>query len=167
MGSAFGGNPMRPKGNASELERRRRRAFRLMEEGESPSLIARFLDCSRSSIYRWKEQAQSGQDGLAAKPHPGRKRRLSPAQHQRLERLLRRGPRAYGWSNDLWTASRVAEIIRRKFGKKFHVEHVRKIVKERLGWTSQKPERRARERDEAEIQRWLRQEFPRIKKRQA
>ena len=70
MGSAFGGNPMRPKGNASELERRRCRAFRLMEEGESPSLIARFLDCSRSSIYRWKEQAQSGQEGLAAKAHP-------------------------------------------------------------------------------------------------
>jgi len=158
---------MRPKGHASELERRRRKVFRLMQEGESPSLIARFLGCSRSSIYRWKEQAQSGQDGLTAKPHPGRRRRLSPAEHQRLERLLRRGPRAYGWSNDLWTASRVAELIRQKFGKKFHVEHVRKIVKDRLGWTSQKPERRARERNEAEIRRWLEQEAPRIKKRLA
>jgi transposase len=58
-------------------------------------------------------------------------------------------------------------MIRRKFGKKFHVEHVRKMVKERLGWTSQKPERRARERDEAEIRRWLEQEAPRIKKRRA
>ena len=60
---------MRSKGNASELERRRRRAFRLMEEGESPSLIAKFLGCSRSSIYRWKEQAGSGQDGLHSR-HP-------------------------------------------------------------------------------------------------
>ena len=82
---------MRPEGNASELERRRRRAFRLMEEGESPSVIVRFLGCSRSSIYRWKEQAESVQDGLAAKPQPGRRRRLSPAEHQRLERMLRRG----------------------------------------------------------------------------
>ena len=149
MGNVFGGNPMRPEGNASELERRRRRAFRLMEEGESPSVIVRFLGCSRSSIYRWKEQAESVQDGLAAKPQPGRRRRLSPAEHQRLERMLRRGPRVYGWPNDLWTASLVDELIRRKFGKKFHIEHVRKMVKERLGWTSQKPERRDRERDEA------------------
>ena len=156
---------MRPKGSAAELERRRRRAVQLLGQEESPTLIARFLGCSRSSIYRWEEQAQSREDGLAAKPHPGRKRRLSPEEHRELEQLLLCGPRAYGWSNDLWTATRVTEVIRRKFRKKFHVEHVRKIVKERLGWTSQKPEHRARERDEAEVQRWLWEEFPRIKKR--
>ncbi len=156
---------MRPVGKADELERRRRRAVKLLEQDENPTQIAKFLGCSRSSVYRWQEQAHARGDGLAAKPHPGRKRRLSPDEHRRLERLLRKGALAYGWSNNLWTAARVTELIRRKFQKKFHVEHVRKIVKQRLGWTSQKPERRARERDEAEIERWLREEFPRIKKR--
>jgi transposase len=158
---------MRPIGSAAELERRRRRAVGLLEEGESPTQIATFLGCSRSSIYRWQEQAENGSDGLAAKPHPGKPRRLTPGQHRRLERLLRNGARAHGWTNDLWTAARVTELIRREFRQKFHVEHVRKIVKARLGWTSQKPEHRARERDEAEIERWKREEFPRIKKRTA
>lgn len=158
---------MRPIGSAGELERRRRRAVALLEEGESPTQIAKFLGCSRSSVYRWQDQVARGPDGLAAKPHPGRKRRLTPAEHRRLEKLLRKGARAHGWTNDLWTAARVTELIRRKFRKKFHVEHVRHIVKRRLGWTSQKPERRARERDEAEIERWKREEFPRIKKRPA
>lgn len=72
------------------------------------------------------------------------------------------GPRAHGWDNDLWTANRVAEILRRHFGLSFHPEHVRKILKRRLGWTSQKPQRRARQRDEDGIRRWQEVDFPRI-----
>jgi transposase len=158
---------MRPIGSAPELERRRRRVVALVEQGESPTLIANIVDCSRSSVYRWMEQAASGQDGLKAKPHPGRKRELTSVQHKKLEKHLCKGACAHGWTNDLWTADRVTELIRRKFGKRFHVEHVRKIVKERLGWTSQKPERRARERDEKEIERWKGTEFRRIKKHPA
>ncbi len=75
-----------------------------------------------------------------------------------------KGARSHGWPDELWTAKRVAEVIRRHFGVEFHTEHVRKILKERLVWTSQKPERRARERDEEEIERWVREEFPHIKK---
>ena len=158
---------MRPVGSAAELERRRRRAVQLVEQGESPSEVAHFLGCSRSSIYRWLEMARSGEAGLDTVPHPGRPRRMSPEEHRALEILLKLGPQFHGWSNDLWTASRVAEVIRRYFGVSFHVEHVRHIVKRRLGWTSQKPECRARERDEAEIERWLREELPHIKKRRA
>jgi len=158
---------MRPIGSAQELERRRRRAVALLKQGESPALIAKVLGCSRSSLYRWQDQSAAGPAGLKAKPHPGRKRQLTPAQHKRLEALLCRGACAHGWSNELWTAARVTALIRRKFRKHFHVEHVRKIVKERLGWTSQKPERRARERDEREIERWRDAPFRRIKKHTA
>jgi len=156
---------MRPKGSAQELERRRRRAIALCENGRSQAEAARVVGASESSVHRWRTMARAGPEGLAAKPHPGRKRRLTHAQHRRLEQLLLKGARAHGWRDELWTAARVAKLIRKRFGVKFHVEHVRKIVKERLGWTSQKPERRARERDEAEIERWRREEFPRIKKR--
>jgi transposase len=155
---------MRPIGSAEELERRRRHAVELLRQGESPTQIVKFLSCSRSSIYRWQEQSENGPAGLATKPHPGRQRRLTPAQHRRLEQLLLKGARAHGWTNDLWTAARVTVLIQREFHTKFHVEHVRKIVKARLGWTSQKPERRARERNDVEIERWKREEFPRIKK---
>ena len=158
---------MRPKGSAEELEHRRRRAVKLMREGESPTLIARILGVSRQSLYRWQDMARVGPKGLAAKPPPGRKRRLNDTQLQQLEKLLLKGAQSYGWANDLWTAPRVTEVIRRHFGIKLHPEHVRNILKQRLGWTSQKPERRARERNEKEIARWLHEEFPHIKKRRS
>jgi transposase len=75
------------------------------------------------------------------------------------------GAQEHGWPNNLWTARRVTQVIRRHFGIKLHPEHVRNILKRRLGWSSQKPEQRARERNEKEIERWRREEFPRIKKR--
>lgn len=156
---------MRPHGNAAELERRRRRAVALLERGESPTLIARVLRTSRSSLYRWREMSRAHSDGLAAKPVPGRPRRLTAEQQQKLARLLLQGAPAHGWETDLWTCKRVAAVIRRAFGITYHPEHVRKILYRRLHWSSQKPERRARERDEEEIARWQRKEWPRIKKR--
>ena len=121
------------------------------------------LGSSESSVCRWRKAARRKR-GLVAKPHPGRPRWLTAAQHRGLARELKKGPRAHGWSNDLWTAARVAVVIRREFGVSYHVEHVRHILKDRLGWSSQRPERRARERDEKEIERWKREEFPRIKR---
>lgn len=156
---------MRPKGSAEELERRRRRAIALLEKGHSQAEVARMVGAEHTSVRRWQEMARAGPEGLAAKPHPGRKRRLVEEQQQKLEGLLLKGARFHGWSNDLWTATRVTGVIERHFGIHYHPEHVRKILKERLGWTSQKPERRAYQRDEEEIARWKREEVPRIKKR--
>jgi hypothetical protein len=76
--------------------------------------------------------------------------------------LLSKGAKAHGWHNELWTAARVARLIERHFDISYHPEHVRKILKRRLGWTSQKPRRRARERDDKEVARWVGDEFPRI-----
>lgn len=156
---------MRPPGTAQELERRRRRAVRLVREGHSLAEAGRRVGASRSSVHAWKEAARrGGPKALAAKPHPGRPRRLTAAQHRKLEKRLLAGARAAGFPDELWTAPRVAEVIRRDLGVRYHPDHVRKILVERLGWTAQKPERRARERDEAEIERWRREEFPRIKR---
>ena len=157
-------NDMRPKGNAAELERRRRRAVQLLSAGESPTDIARFLGCSRSSIYRWQEAARAGPEGLSSKPHPGRPPALTGKQMLLLERLLLQGPTAHGWHTCLWTGSRIARLIRGHFGVVYCADHALRVVKQRLGWSCQKPERRARERDEAEIARWKREKWPRIKK---
>src|SRR5262245_34858227 len=152
----------RPTGTPAELERRRRRAVELMNQGESPTTIARILGVTRPSLYRWQQAARSGPNGLAAKPHPGPRPRLSDAQLAELDGLLRRGATAHGWVNELWTAPRVAEVIRRHFGVSFHPEHVRKILKQRLHGSSQKPHVPAKERDAEAIRRWLDEEFPRI-----
>ena len=103
-----------------------------MHQGESPTTIARILGVARPSLYRWRQAARSRPDGLAAKPHKGPKPLLSDAQLEHLEDLLLDGPGAHGWDTELWTAKRVAEVIRRHFGLTYHPEHVRRIVKQRL-----------------------------------
>jgi transposase len=142
---------MRPIGTAEELQRRRIRAVELVRGGESPEDVAHFLGCGRSSVYTWVKLAREDPGKLAARPHPGRTPRLDEADRKRLEELLLQGAVAHGWRTELWTAARVADLIERHFKISFHPEHVRKILRRKLGWTSQKPQRRARERDEAAI----------------
>jgi transposase len=142
---------MRPIGTAEELQRRRLRAVELVEQGESPDEVARFLGCGRSSVYTWVKLARQSLGALAARPHPGPKPRLGAEQLKELEGLLLKGAKAHGWRTELWTAARAAELIERHFRIHFHPEHVRKLLKLRLRWTSQKPQRKARERDELAI----------------
>jgi transposase len=152
----------RPFGTAAELERRRRRAVHPYRHGERPVDITRILGVHRSSLYRWLAADDHRSGGLAARPHRGPTPRLSDDQLRELEALLENGAKAHGWPNQLWTAGRVTRLIRRHFGVSFDADHVRRFLRTRLGWTSQKPQRKARERDEDEIARWLREEFPRI-----
>jgi transposase len=151
----------RPIGTAAELERRRRRAVLLVDQGESPSTVAHILGVHETSVHRWRRLARHPH-GLDAQPIPGPTPRLSDYHLHKLERFLLQGAKKHGWPNHLWTAGRVASLIRRRFGVDYHPEHVRKILKQRLGWTSQKPRRRARERNDKEVARWLDDEFPRI-----
>ena len=152
---------MRPTGTAAELERRRRRAVQLVEQGESPTVVARILGVRPSSLHRWRRMARQPH-GLQAKPLPGPQPGLSDYHLRKLERLLLQGAKKHGWPNELWTASRVARLIQQRFGIHYHPEHVRKILKQRLGWTSQKPKRKPRERNDKEVQRWFADELPRL-----
>src|SRR3954451_16803807 len=99
----------RPIGTAAELERRRRRAVELLEQGESPSTIARILGVHETSVHRWRRLARQG-PGLAAKPHPGRKPFLSDQQCLEVQQLLLQGAEDHGWPNGLWTADRVTAL---------------------------------------------------------
>ena len=156
---------MRPSGSPAELERRRLRALRLLREGFAPVEVAQRVGADRRSVRRWRASFERG--GLAAvrsRPAPGRPPRLTIAQRDRLEQNLRRGARAIGYATDLWTCPRVVELIRRTFGVHYHVDHVGRVL-HALGWSPQKPERRARERDEEAIRRWVRTEWPRANKK--
>lgn len=143
-----------------ELEHRRQRAVAAVAEGQSPATVAQVLGVDRCTVYRWLRMARRP-GGLGAKPRR-RDPALSDRQLHELEALLLQGASRHGWPNDLWTATRVTEVIRRHFGIDYHPEHVRKVLKRRLGWTSQKPQVKAKERDEDGIRRWKHEEFPRI-----
>ena len=78
--------------------------------------------------------------------------------------MLQRGPSAAGYSTELWTLKRMAEVIEKKFGVRYHPGHVWWLL-EHLGWSCQKPERRARESDEEAIEQWRRERWAHIKKR--
>jgi transposase len=107
---------MRPQGTPQELERRRQRAVQLVDAGECPSVVARILGVTPSSLSRWRRLARQA-DGLTAKPIPGRMPRWRDEQLRALETLLPQEAVAHGWADDLWTAKRVAVLIERHFGR--------------------------------------------------
>ncbi|MBI5571284.1 MAG: IS630 family transposase [Desulfomonile tiedjei] len=156
---------MRPQGTAQQLERRRRQAIRLLRAGKNLSAVARAVSASVSSVFRWyKSYRKKGLKGLRPHPTPGRPPKLSASQKKRLTTLLLKGPLAAGYRTDLWTLQRVAQMIRRQWGVASHPCHVWKLLNS-LGWSCQKPERRALQRDDAAIAHWKRSRWPHIKKR--
>ena len=155
---------MRPSGSAEYLERRRLRAMEYLQEGLQPAEIARRVGVDRRSVRRWKASVlKDGPEALRAKPLPGRPPRLNQRAKKRLEALLLRGAREAGFSTDLWTCPRVVQVIQKVFGVRYHVDHIGRVLHS-LGWSPQKPQRRAVERDEAAIQRWVKADWPRVKK---
>lgn len=158
---------MRPQGTAEELERRRRRAVSLLEDGHSLSAVARMVGAAPSAVYAWREKVRArGPDALQAKPVPGRPRKLTAAQRARLPKLLLRGAGAYGYRTDLWTLPRMAAVIRKEFQVAYHPCHVSRVLSA-CGWSCQQPARRAVERDEAAIAHWKRYKWRAIKKKPA
>jgi transposase len=156
---------MRPKGSAEELERRRREAMVLMDQGLKAAVVARAVGTSRASVTRWRQAYEDGGSrAMEAKPHPGGVCRLTTGQRRRLVGMLLKGPRKHGYATELWTLARVAEVIAVTFGVEYHPSAVWHILRS-MGWSCQKPDRRARERDEQAVQRWRRDDWPRIKKR--
>jgi len=155
---------MRPTGSPEELERRRLRALALLKEGLLPSEVARRVGVERRSVRRWKAAARKrGEAAVRAKPAPGRPSKLTARHKRRLETLLLKGAQAAGFETDLWTCPRVVDLVEKRFGVRYHVDHVGRLLHE-LGWSPQMPARRAVERDEAAIRRWARETWPRVKK---
>lgn len=154
----------RPKGSADLLEDRRKRALALLDAGHSLHEVGRRIGCGANSVMRWRNaRRRGGEEALRVRFSPGRPWKLDEAQRKRLVRLLLKGAQAYGYRTNLWTTARIAELVRSEFGVEYHRDHVGRLMHS-LGWSPQKPERRALERNEDEIARWKQKEWPRIKK---
>lgn len=155
---------MRPTGTADELERRRRHAVGLVGRGEPRATVARILGVHIKTLARWCRANRASADGLAARPCAGPAPRLTDEQVRELGVSLAEGAVIHGWENNLWTTARVAQVIEKRFGAKYHPAHVSKILRNRLNWTCQRPEQHYKGRDDKEIARWVAEDFPVIAK---
>jgi transposase len=155
----------RPKGSADLLSDRRRRALTLLKSGLSLNEVARRIQCAASSVMRWYEAwRRRGDDALKVRSSPGRPLKLKPVHRRRLLKLLLKGPLAHGYNTNVWTTTRIAEVIWSEFGVRYHRDHVGRLMHS-LNWSHQKPEKRAAERNEEAIERWKRKDWPRVKKK--
>lgn len=155
---------MRTDGTPAELERRRRLAVLRVRSGYTQKEVADLLGVHPRTVQRWMQTyREQGMRGLKARPAPGRTPKLTLRQEQTVLRWFLRSPTEFGFTTELWTAPRVAELILRKFRKRFHPRYLNQWLAQRR-ITPQKPSRQARERNQRKIRRWMREEWPRIKK---
>lgn len=154
----------RPKGSSDLLSDRRRRAFALLDQGCTLNEVGRLLVCAPSSVMRWRDaRKRRGAEALTVRFSPGRPRKLTSQQRRRLLTVLLQGAIRRGYGTELWTTARIAEVIQSEFAVQYHPDHVGRLMRT-LGWSHQKPERRALERNEQQIEQWKNAQWSRIKK---
>jgi len=151
----------------SELDaaaKRRVRAGRLLLAGKTPAEVARTVGAPRQTVYRWRDVLKAnGIDALRDMSKGGRPARLGAAELSRLYVALLEGPEMHGFMTPLWTLKRVRLWIEREFGVRYSEVHVWRLLGQ-LGFSNQKPDRRALERDAVAIEEWRKHTWPALKK---
>jgi transposase len=146
---------------------RRERAAELFAQGRSQAEVARQLDVSRQAVSRWQAGWQAdGTAALRSRGPTGRPPKIPDGALEPIEQALLQGALAHGFATDVWTLERIAVVIQGLTGVQLSNSSVWRLLRGRLGWTVQRPQRQAKERDEQAIQHWVAHEWPRIKKGQ-
>jgi transposase len=144
---------------------RRERAAELFAQGRSQAEVAQELDVSRQSASRWHAGWQaSGTTGLQSRGPTGRRPKVADEQLAAIEQALLEGAQAHGFPTEVWTLDRIAVVIQGLTGVALSNPSVWRLLRQRLGWSVQRPERQAKERDEQAVRHWVAHEWPRIKK---
>lgn len=137
----------------------------MFDRGKRQVDVVTELGVSAQTASRWhRDWQEHGRGGLAGAGRAGRRRKLSDAQLAAVEAALQAGPKANGFPTGMWTLARVAEVIERVTGVRYSQTQTWPVLRERLGWTRQRPARRAVERNEEAIAAWVKKDWPRIKK---
>jgi transposase len=153
------------RGSEEWLEERRLRAWALHQAGWTGKAIAEAFGVTEGAVSQWLTRARAGGEAaLRRRIAPGPTPKLTAEQRARLPQLLAYGAEAYGFLGEVWTTERVATVIQREFGVRYHPTHVGRLLRA-CGWSVQRPVRRATQRDEAAIQHWVEQTWPQIKKK--
>jgi transposase len=147
------------------MEQRRMRAADLFDRGVIPAEIARQVGVAHQVVSEWRKAwRQGGREALRSAGPAGRKSRLTDAQFTEVSNALIDGAEANGYSTDVWTLPRVAEVIEHITGVTYHPGHVWYLLHDQLDWTWQRPARQAKERDDAAIEQWVKKRWPQLKK---
>ena len=146
-----------------QAERRQER-IRLLKKGQGQAEIARQLGVSPAAVCVWNRKLKKyGKESLAMQKATGRPPSLTKADKAELERILKAGAVVAGFESERWTQKRVRQVIEQKFGVQYHRNYISRLLHD-MGWSVQKPETRAIERDEELIRAWLSKDWARIKK---
>lgn len=157
--------PYRPRRDFAGLRQRRQQAGRRFARGEGQAEVARALGVSRQTASRWAEQWRTGgAAALRGAGRAGRKPKVTAGHLAALAKGLRQGPRAHGLPSSLWTLPRIAVLLERQSGIACHPGHVWRLL-QRLGWSLQRPARRAKEQRPAAVRAWTEHTWPALKKR--
>lgn len=159
------GNPKGVRRDFDALERRRLEAVKLLKRGLNQSEVARRVKVSHQTVSRWQKVIRAeGAKALRKAGRAGRRPELRVDQITQLGELLRQGPERLGYRTQLWTTARVAHLIQKEFQVSYHPGHVWKVLRG-MRWSCQRPEGRARERNEQAIATWKHRQWPAIKKK--
>ena len=155
---------MKTKVKLEEATKRRLRAARLLQAGQTPAQVAATVQVARQTVYRWRDVLNAeGIDALRDVSKGGRPALLGAAELSRLYVTLLEGPERHGFTTPLWTLKRVRVWIEREFGVRYSEVHVWRLLGQ-LGFSNQKPDRRALERDAVAIEEWRKRTWPALKK---
>ena len=133
----------------------------LFAAGHSQAEVARKLGVARQVVSRWHARwRQGGRDALRSAGPTGPTPRLSDQQLAAVDQALRQGARAHGFDTDHWTLARVTTVVEQVTGVAYHPGHTWKLLRHRLHYRLQRPARRAIERDERAIARWVAEDWP-------
>jgi transposase len=138
-----------------------------VREGRSCAEVARFLEVNERTVRGWyTTSVQGGDAALSYKPRPRGGSRLTPGQQQQVVGWLAKNPtdEEFGFATELWTAPRVADLIRKRFGVKYSPRYLLRWLAAR-GVTPQMVRRRPRNHNPQEMKRWADEEWPRILKK--
>jgi transposase len=153
------------KKRMEEATKKRIRAARLLQKGNTPAEIARDVGVARQTVYTWKALFdEGGVDALREVRLRGRPARLDADQLEALRRAILEKPTEHGFGTDLWTLKRVGVVIKRLHGIKYSKTQIWRILGA-LGFSPQKPDKRALERNEDVVQNWKRNTWPALKKK--
>ena len=148
-----------------EATKKRVRAGRLLQKGKTPAQVALEVGVARQTVYTWKALFdEGGIEALRAVRLRGRPSRLDERELEELRRAIMQKPTEHGFGTDLWTLKRVGVVIKRLHGVKYSQTQTWRILGA-LGFSPQKPDKRAIERNEDVVRSWKRNTWPALKKK--
>ena len=157
----------RTPGSSTQNETKRRKAIEIIKSGATQAEVAKQVKVILRTVQRWwKLYRDFGDDGLKSTKASGRPKRLREKDAKKLGNILIKGAVKAGFTNELWTSKRVLAVIKNEFGVSYHANHLPRLLRS-LGFTPQRPQREAVEKDVKQIGKWIRYQWTRIKKKPA